>query len=351
MQIVYRKNVDGEYVDAIIKITSAAELAEIIVGNVIPLRRPINDFKCFNSADLPYINSVILSDVKYDRSQFYKKFLSKIFKYRTKGQIGYWISRGWTENDARCQVSNTQRRLASGFRAAAKRNGTYNQIFNTTTEFYISRGFSKEEAIRKVKERQSTFTLAKCIERYGESDGKKRFNERQSKWMASLYNRSDEALKKMFRDRTNHTFGVASGTSLKVFLPLIQWCNENGVTTDEILIGHGTSSEFCLVDSDTKKVYFYDFTIPKLQLIIEYNGELWHPRNSDWAPLPCMNTTMEEAMEKEKSKKITAEKNGYTVHYIWDSDDVDSAIETCRSLIRSQLSKVKPAQSTPTPSC
>lgn len=337
MQIVYRKNVNGKYIDDVVKITSISDLTDVMTGKIMPLRYPINDFKSFNDNDLPYIKSVLATDKKYDRTQLFESFLYNVFKYRTKGQLGYWTSRGWNESDARVQISDRQRELMVKFREGAKRNGSYKKMFNTCIDYYTSRGYSEKDAKKKLKDRQTTFTLDKCIKQYGEENGRKRFKERQSKWMASLYNRSDEELKKMFMERTNHAFGEASGTSMNVFSPLIQWCCKNGISEDEILIGSSTSSEFCLVNPDTKKVFFYDFTIPKLGLIIEYNGETWHPRDENWKPLPCMNTTVEQALTKETAKRELAKINGFDIHYVWDSDEIDSAIESCKSFIASHL--------------
>ncbi|MDY0215272.1 MAG: hypothetical protein RBS24_07175 [Bacilli bacterium] len=51
-------------------------------------------------------------------------------------------------------------------------------------------------------------------------------------------------------------------------------------TLDELHVGIKGSKEWCLngkKDKDIEKVYFYDFTIPKFKIIIEYNGETYHP--------------------------------------------------------------------------
>ena len=55
--------------------------------------------------------------------------------------------------------------------------------------YWTERGFTDEQAKEKVTERQSTFSLEKCIKKYGEVEGKKRWDERQCKWRESLGNR------------------------------------------------------------------------------------------------------------------------------------------------------------------
>jgi hypothetical protein len=55
---------------------------------------------------------------------------------------------------------------------------------NTTKlEYWVDKGYTEEEAKQKRKERQQTFSLDKCIEKYGEEKGKERWLERQEKWL------------------------------------------------------------------------------------------------------------------------------------------------------------------------
>ena len=53
-------------------------------------------------------------------------------------------------------------------------------------KYWIKKGYSEEESKQKVSERQRTFTLEKCIEKYGEKEGIKRYTERQTKWSAKV---------------------------------------------------------------------------------------------------------------------------------------------------------------------
>lgn len=58
-----------------------------------------------------------------------------------------------------------------------------NREFDTRLDYYIKRGFTEEEGLKLLKERQTTFSLEKCIAKYGEIEGKKRWQERQEKWL------------------------------------------------------------------------------------------------------------------------------------------------------------------------
>ncbi len=69
---------------------------------------------------------------------------------------------------------------------------------NNTLEYYLTRGYSIEESKDLLRERQSTFTLEKCIKRYGETDGRIIWLERQTKWLNTLNSKSQEE-----KDRIN----------------------------------------------------------------------------------------------------------------------------------------------------
>jgi hypothetical protein len=61
-----------------------------------------------------------------------------------------------------------------------------NAVKRTNLEYYFNQGMSVEEAKIALYNRQCTFSLEKCIKKYGEDEGKKRFQERQEKWIKSL---------------------------------------------------------------------------------------------------------------------------------------------------------------------
>jgi hypothetical protein len=63
---------------------------------------------------------------------------------------------------------------------------------NCRIDFYTSRGFSEEESKELLSKRQTTFSLEKCIEKYGEELGLIEWQERQEKWIDSLNSKSDD---------------------------------------------------------------------------------------------------------------------------------------------------------------
>jgi hypothetical protein len=59
-------------------------------------------------------------------------------------------------------------------------------LLPSNLDYWLNKGFSVEESKLKVKETQTTFSKEKCIEKYGQELGLKKFNDRQQKWINSL---------------------------------------------------------------------------------------------------------------------------------------------------------------------
>ncbi len=59
-------------------------------------------------------------------------------------------------------------------KAAQTRKDNDNE--NTSLSYYLKQGMTQEEAEQSLKDRQRTFTLEKCINKYGEEKGRFGFN-------------------------------------------------------------------------------------------------------------------------------------------------------------------------------
>ena len=129
---------------------------------------------------------------------------------------------------------------------------------NTTLEYYLSQGMNEDEAKHALRKRQATFSLEKCIEKYGEVEGTKRFKERQEKWLSNF---------------KRYGFSIVSQNLFwKIFeetkLDCIFATNNNGTYDDE----HNLEYK---VEVETSYVKL-DFYIPSLNKWIEFDGDYWH---------------------------------------------------------------------------
>jgi len=66
-------------------------------------------------------------------------------------------------------------------------------------DYWLSRGYDLEQSKQQVSKLQSTFSLEKCIKKYGILEGTSRWQQRQKKWQQTLKNKTKEE-----RDNINH---------------------------------------------------------------------------------------------------------------------------------------------------
>lgn len=76
---------------------------------------------------------------------------------------------------------------------------------STTIEYWLKKTDGNlEEAQNLLTERQSTFSLEKCIEKYGENAGLDKWVKRQEKWLKSYNNKSEEEMLEINRKKSNN---------------------------------------------------------------------------------------------------------------------------------------------------
>lgn len=177
-------------------------------------------------------------------------------------------------------------------------------------EYWIKLGYSVDEANEIISKSQSTFTLEKCIAKYGEIEGQKRFAERQKKWTNSL---SAHFVK--YGDGRSSQSSFAATIIDKI-------CEEMNIERP--------SKEKYLSDSDGNH-YAYDFCLNNK--IIEFNGDYWHCnpkffKHDDINPTKKMTA---ESIWMYDAKKIKCAKdNGYEVIVIWEDDkEHEDVIKKC----------------------
>lgn len=194
-----------------------------------------------------------------------------------------------------------------------------NAIKSTNIEYYLNQGMSEDDAKKALHDRQLTFTLEKCIKKYGEKEGIEKYNERQNKWKAKLR-------KSFLIDGDSR--GTQSQVANKLFDDISNLLNiENPI------------KEKFIYDKETKYGYVYDFCYNNK--IIEFNGDYWHcnPRKykEDYIN-KTTKMTAKEIWKKDEEKKRIAEKFGYKVYYVWEMDyrkDPSSELIKCIKFLQS----------------
>lgn len=143
---------------------------------------------------------------------------------------------------------------------ATKKQNPQNE--NTHIEYYTSRGMTEEQAILARSERQTTFSLKKCVEKYGEDAGKIKWLERQDKWQASFP-------KSTFSQISQQLFW-----SVATHLQTLDTIFFAQLSIDKTPDLSGKNNEKRLKLSD--RVVRPDFIDIKQKKVIEFDGTYWH---------------------------------------------------------------------------
>lgn len=136
---------------------------------------------------------------------------------------------------------------------------------DVTISYWINAGYSEEDAKQKIKERQTTFTLEKCIKKYGERDGKARWLERQEKWQNSCKKTRKNGFSKISQELFWQIYSKLNNKNSIFFAEL---------GYDKSLDNSGLNNECRL--RLTSRILLPDFIDLNAKKIIEFDGTYWH---------------------------------------------------------------------------
>jgi hypothetical protein len=252
--------------------------------------------------------------------------------------IEYWLSRGFSFDESKLKTElhlmNTERSFIikygdeKGVKLFKEKKVKEGKLHSPrSVEYWVNKGFSIEESKNKVSEGQNKFSLVKCVEKYGEEEGKKIFTERQKKWQESLYKNGN--LKSGY-----------SKVSQDLFFDLLKYY-ENVEELNYVMFAK-KGGEFVLTSDDG--FYRYDFTDLLNKKIIEYNGDNYHANPDTFiitdTPNPFRkNVTSEDIWKKDDVKLKLANKYKFDVLVIWDSEykkDKEKVIKKCIKFLKNE---------------
>lgn len=209
-------------------------------------------------------------------------------------------------------------------REAAFKKARENTVYNTQIEYYTSRGHSEEQSRILLTKRQRTFTLERCIERFGEQEGYNKWAARQEKWQNTMNSKSDEEKSEINRKRISKV--SLTSNKEKELKNLIL---ELGIELDE---------KQKRLKRDSSRSYYYDISIRNK--IIEFNGTFYHadPRfyQKDDLIFKKSNITAESIWKNDEEKKRIAESHGYEFLVVWEHDFInrkEEILEECKNFL------------------
>ena len=116
---------------------------------------------------------------------------------------------------------------------------------------------------------------------------------------------------------------AASAASLFYFMPFKNFLLNEDLNCNDIMVGDGVSKELKLVEDG--RLFFYDFTIESLKIIIEFDGVAFHPRH-DLSPDEMAAWSNPYGVSgwvvfsNDKHKEMIAQKNGYKIYRVREDD-------------------------------
>ena len=271
--------------------------------------------------------------INYENIENIKSVQCKLLKYKSLKAIpeypgeqcykkDFWIFRGWTKEYAEKKIHEIQLKNSLTCRKKVRENPDNYKGKPTQLSYWIKQGYSEDEAIQKVKERQRTFTLEKCIEKYGEEAGKQRWQERQNKWQKTL--QSNDNYIEIVSRRCRNTF--VSNISQEFFNSIYE-----GIKNLNIKVYYASLNHEYGIAIHKRGGVLYDFVIPELYYAIEYNGERWHPRKdkltkNEWKEWvnPFTKEDASTVYKRDLQKNNALIKKGYTLDIIWNNDYIEN---------------------------
>jgi G:T-mismatch repair DNA endonuclease (very short patch repair protein) len=194
---------------------------------------------------------------------------------------------------------------------------------STTLEYWLKRTNGNVEQAKQLQsERQRTFSLKKCIEKYGEEEGTKRWEQRQQKWSESYSITSKKA-----------GTGISLvANSLFNSLPL----NES-VFTDVNNHERSITIKYTKNGKTMHKTIRPDYLNIATHKIIEFFGDYYHANPNKYSHDSVMRkgsnpVVAQDIWFNDKQRIDGYTRAGYQVHIVWESDyrnNPDKVIEQC----------------------
>lgn len=219
----------------------------------------------------------------------------------------FYIEKGYSEEEALAIVQSRKTKAAENSHEVMRQSPEKNP---TNIAYYLAKGMNEEESKEALSNRQRTFTLEKCIEKHGEEEGTRIWQERQDKWQATLKSKSPEEIQEINRKKVVNS-RTAMGTSSTKEKELIAILS--------VYYNIDIEQQFYIADGDIIRTYDGKYK----NVIIEFHGTYWHcdPRvfPEDYFH-ETKKVTAKELWEYDEQKRLLAEKHGYTIFVVWEND-------------------------------
>ncbi len=207
-----------------------------------------------------------------------------------------------------------------------------NNNYTTRVSYWTSKGFTLDEAIEKVKERQRTFSLQICITKYGEQEGYKIWKQRQELWLNTLYgDMTPEEYKELVERKTIALRRGWSQLALELFINLehemAEFACQERPEEPIIIVSDGSDFSFRV-----------DYRLGNR--VIEFNGDDVHANPRFYKPgdtsRGIVTYPVEQIWARDAAKQQMIRDSGYKLLVVWEHDfkwKREETIKKCREFL------------------
>lgn len=190
-----------------------------------------------------------------------------------------------------------------------------------TLEFWLNKGYSEKDAKSKLKNIQSR-GRSYFVDKYGTVEGVKKYKNFVRKITGNFKSYSKESIfffNEVFKD-------------LKFLNNMTLYWKEN---------------EWYIYDKKETKIYFYDLYIKDLNLIVEYDTPFFHPnpflmsekKFNEWKSIFSDVTAMDKYMIDKNKENIAIEK-GFDFHRVYINNNRETEIKKLKLKIKSKYKEL-----------
>lgn len=269
--------------------------------------------------------------------------IKEIYKESSIFTLDYWRKQGIPDGEAKKIIWEIQSKNSR------KRKNFNKDTFNVRKEFWIKKGFSEKESLEKLKKRQSTNSLEKFVEKYGELEGIKKWRERQIKWQKTLNSRYSKEIRKSWNSFTYSDYVKKYGKERadkwlknKFFHNKKTYSNIQIRLFNEIkkeIDGKFYFGENEYVLKREKGVYILDFYDSYSKKAIEFYGDIWHANplrfNKNDKPNPFLKEFSYQIWDRDEKriKNIVSHDDVEDLLIIWEKDFIENPEEIIKKCI------------------
>lgn len=277
--------------------------------------------------------------VKYDLDNYTERYeLSKSLG-AAQTEASFIVRFGDIEGPRRWNEYKTKQSVSNGFEYKQQKHGwsktefdEYNKSRSSTLQNFVRRhgeSYGLEKWNQYLEAQRYSNTLAYFQEKYGSDEGIRIFLQ---------YNH-DKGSSRRYSDLLN------SGLSHEEICDRISpenSCVSNAEKdfVDKLSTAFGKkfkytyeTKQFCIYDSINRRPYFYDICDPTINIIIEFNGDLWHANPKKYQAddiMPIVKKKARDIWEFDYEKTKVAINRGFRLLKVWESEyklDKNSIIE------------------------